>query len=70
MLPIEITQLCSFQEKKQRLAFSVFFIMSEEGTILSTTFKKTIITNTAQLSYAEAQDIIDGKLQKSLLESL
>lgn len=52
MLPIEITQLCSFQEKKQRLAFSVFFIMSEEGTILSTTFKKTIITNTAQLSYA------------------
>ena len=33
--------------------------MNEQGHILETHLEKTIITNRAQLSYKEAQDIID-----------
>ena len=31
LFPEEITQLCCFQENKKRLAFSVFFVMNEDG---------------------------------------
>ncbi|KAF9579141.1 hypothetical protein BGW38_004730, partial [Lunasporangiospora selenospora] len=42
----------------ERLAFSVFWKMTESGEILETTFDKSVIRSCAQLSYDDAQNVI------------
>ncbi|KAG0292616.1 hypothetical protein BGZ96_003951 [Linnemannia gamsii] len=59
MLPNVLSEdLCSLIANVDRLTFSVFWKMSEAGTILETTFAKTIIRSCAQLSYDDAQRVI------------
>jgi protein SSD1 len=41
----------ALKSKRRRLAFSVFFKVDEQGTILESSFKKTIVKSCAQLSY-------------------
>ncbi|KAF9921345.1 hypothetical protein FBU30_008644 [Linnemannia zychae] len=69
MLPNVLSEdLCSLIANVDRLTFSVFWRMSEEGDILETSFAKTIIRSCAQLSYDDAQRVIttgalDSKVQ-------
>lgn len=59
MLPNVLSEdLCSLIANVDRLTFSVFWRMSEDGDILETTFAKTIIRSCAQLSYDDAQRVI------------
>jgi len=62
MLPPMLSeQLCSLVPGQDRLAFSVIFTMNKEAQIVSKWFGKTIIRSAAQISYENAQDVIEGK---------
>ncbi|KAK3842059.1 MAG: hypothetical protein J3R72DRAFT_468089 [Linnemannia gamsii] len=59
MLPnILCEDLCSLNPNVDRLAFSVFWKMTEDGHILGTSFSKSVIRSCAQLSYDDAQNVI------------
>jgi protein SSD1 len=63
MLPPTLSEeLCSLNFGKDRLAFSVIFTMTKEGKVTKKWFGRTVIKSSAQLSYANAQDVIDGKV--------
>ncbi|KAF8486539.1 hypothetical protein JB92DRAFT_1526181 [Gautieria morchelliformis] len=62
MLPPTLSeQLCSLRPGEDRLAFSVIFTVTEDSRVLKKWFGKTVIKSAAKLSYANAQDVIDGK---------
>ncbi|KAF9916129.1 hypothetical protein BX616_004542 [Lobosporangium transversale] len=59
MLPTVLSEdLCSLTVNVDRLTFSVFWIMTESGEILKTSFAKSVIRSCAQLSYDDAQRVI------------
>ncbi|KAF9573945.1 hypothetical protein EC968_007773 [Mortierella alpina] len=59
MLPNVLCEdLCSLTANVDRLAFSVFWKMTEDGHVLDTTFSKSVIRSCAQLSYDDAQRVI------------
>ncbi|CAO3564364.1 unnamed protein product [Mortierella alpina] len=59
MLPNVLCEdLCSLTANVDRLAFSVFWKMTEDGHVLATTFSKSVIRSCAQLSYDDAQKVI------------
>ncbi|KAF9138554.1 hypothetical protein BGX30_009036 [Mortierella sp. GBA39] len=59
MLPnILCEDLCSLNPNVDRLAFSVFWKMTEDGHVLGTSFSKSVIRSCAQLSYDDAQTVI------------
>ncbi|KAG0212903.1 hypothetical protein BGX28_005365 [Mortierella sp. GBA30] len=59
MLPTILSEdLCSLTANVDRLTFSVFWRMSEDGEILDTSFSKSVIRSCAQLSYDDAQRVI------------
>lgn len=63
MLPPTLCEeLCSLNLGKDRLAFSVIFTMTKEAKVAKKWFGRTVIKSSAQLSYANAQGVIDGKL--------
>jgi len=63
MLPPTLSEeLCSLNLGKDRLAFSVIFTMTKEAKVTKKWFGRTVIKSSAQLSYANAQDVIDGKV--------
>lgn len=63
MLPPTLSEeLCSLNFGKDRLAFSVIFTMTKEAKVTKKWFGRTVIRSSAQLSYANAQDVIDGKI--------
>jgi len=63
MLPPTLSEeLCSLNFGKDRLAFSVIFTMTKEGKVTKKWFGRTVVKSSAQLSYANAQDAIDGKV--------
>ena len=63
MLPPTLSEeLCSLDFGKDRLAFSVIFTMTKEGKVTKKWFGRTVVKSSAQLSYGNAQDAIDGKL--------
>lgn len=63
MLPPTLSEeLCSLNLGKDRLAFSVIFTMTREAKVTKKWFGRTVIRSSAQLSYSNAQDVIDGKL--------
>ncbi|KAF9439277.1 hypothetical protein BGZ76_006006 [Entomortierella beljakovae] len=68
MLPnILCEDLCSLTANVDRLAFSVFWKMTEDGQVLDTTFSKSVIKSCAQLSYDDAQNVIvNGSLDPSV----
>ncbi|TIB05172.1 hypothetical protein E3P96_01345 [Wallemia ichthyophaga] len=62
MLPsILSSDLCSLLPDRERLAFSVTFTMDKDAKVLKTWFGRTIIKSCAQLSYGNAQNIIEGR---------
>jgi len=63
MLPPTLSEeLCSLNLGKDRLAFSVIFTMTKEAKVTKKWFGRTVIKSSAQLSYENAQDVIDGKV--------
>ena len=63
MLPPTLSEeLCSLSFGKDRLAFSVIFTMTKEAKVTKKWFGRTVIKSSAQLSYENAQDVIDGKI--------
>jgi len=63
MLPERLSnELCSLEEKKDRLTFSVIMDLSPVGQLLSYDLKETIICSKKRFSYQEAQLVLDGKL--------
>ncbi|KAF9370515.1 hypothetical protein CPC16_003659 [Podila verticillata] len=59
MLPNVLCEdLCSLTANVDRLTFSVFWKMSEDGEVLDTWFSKSVIRSCAQLSYDDAQRVI------------
>ncbi|KAG6816929.1 hypothetical protein H0H87_001631 [Tephrocybe sp. NHM501043] len=59
--PVLSEQLCSLVPGQDRLAFSVIFTITKDAKIVNKWFGKTIIKSAAQLSYSDAQNIIEGK---------
>ena len=63
MLPREISENhCSLLPDEDRLCISVFLDVSEEGQLVSQPdIRRTIVRSSCQLTYREAQKIIDGQ---------
>eukprot|EP00916_Digyalum_oweni_P023777 GHVL01039402.1.p1 GENE.GHVL01039402.1~~GHVL01039402.1.p1 ORF type:complete len:738 (-),score=153.59 GHVL01039402.1:261-2474(-) len=60
MLPgLLTTDLCSLNEGKDRLTFSVLWEMTKEGEVVNKSFHKAIIRSKRAFSYEEAQMAID-----------
>ena len=62
MLPRELSENhCSLLPGKDRLCVSVFFDLSEEGSLVGQLkIRRTVVSSSCQLTYPEAQEIIDG----------
>ncbi|GAB6019956.1 DIS3-like exonuclease 2 [Chamberlinius hualienensis] len=70
MLPRELCEkLCSLRRAEDKLTFSVeWTIRRHDGAILDEWFGKSVIKSAAQLSYQQAQCLIDDKSLDSQLE--
>ncbi|KAH7914175.1 SSD1 protein [Hygrophoropsis aurantiaca] len=63
MLPPTLSEEgCSLNPGQERLAFSAVFTITKDGRVTNKWFGKTIIRSAAKLSYADAQNVIDGHL--------
>lgn len=60
MLPQPLCFLCSLLPGEDKLAFSVFWELTESGDVISTRFARTVINSCAQLAYEHAQEIIEN----------
>lgn len=60
MLPVDLCLHCSLLPGEDKLAFSVFWEMDENGKIFKTRFAKTIVNSCAQLAYEHAQQMIEN----------
>ncbi|OMJ21598.1 DIS3-like exonuclease 2 [Smittium culicis] len=70
MIPrILSADLCSLIPGKDRLTFSIFWVISDTGNIIDYSFQKTIICSTIKLSYDQTQAVIDGKKLSQLPQS-
>ncbi|TXT09195.1 hypothetical protein VHUM_02669 [Vanrija humicola] len=58
--PLLSEQLCSLVPDVERLAFSAFFILDKDGNVLEKSYRRTIIKSTAQLSYDDAAQVLNG----------
>lgn len=54
--------MCSLQSHKERLVFSVFLKLDDNGDILSSRFEKNVVKSAAKLTYDEAQSMLDNTL--------
>ena len=63
MLPRELSENhCSLLPGKDRLCVSVFLDLSEEGQLVGQPeIRRTIVKSSCQLTYPEAQNVIDGQ---------
>jgi protein SSD1 len=62
MLPPALSEeLVSLRPATERLAFSAIFTMTKDAKVLKKWFGRTIIKSAAQLSYQDAQNVIEGK---------
>lgn len=62
MLPEVLSNdLCSLNERVDRLAFSAVFTMNENGEILKRWFGKSTINSNKRFTYENAQEVIDNK---------
>jgi len=62
MLPFELSDnLCSLNEKEEKLTFSAVFELDSKAKIHSKWFGKTIIKSAKRFSYESAQELIDTK---------
>lgn len=64
MLPFSLSNgICSLNPGVNRLAFSVFLELGEDGTVFSTDFHKTVIRSRARLTYHEVNRVLSGEEQ-------
>jgi VacB/RNase II family 3'-5' exoribonuclease len=70
--PILSDDLCSLHENVDRLTFSVFFDLDEDGTLYldSSTISKSVIRSKARLSYESAQELIHSSEETDLAQDL
>ncbi|XP_073947319.1 DIS3-like exonuclease 2 [Choristoneura fumiferana] len=61
MLPEELCMLCSLFPGVDKLAFSVFWEITENAEVLSHRFAKTVIHSCSQLAYEHAQAILEDR---------
>ena len=61
MLPKQLCLTCSLLPGHDKLAFSVILEMTVDGEIVSHRFAKTVINSCCQMSYEQAQCMIDDK---------
>ncbi|XP_014368974.2 DIS3-like exonuclease 2 [Papilio machaon] len=61
MLPDDLCMLCSLFPGVDKLAFSVFWEITDNAEVLNHRFSKTIIHSCCQLSYEHAQAVLDSK---------
>jgi ribonuclease R len=65
MLPDKLSgNLCSLRPHEDRLTFSVIMELSDGAEVLDYKIAETVIHSGHRLTYAEAQQIIDGKTKK------
>lgn len=60
MLPDDLCMLCSLFPGVDKLAFSVFWEITDSGIVISHRFAKTIIHSCCQLSYEHAQEVLES----------
>lgn len=60
MLPVELCLIYSLLPGQDRLSFSVFWEMTQDGDVVSKRFARTIMNSCAQLAYEHAQMIIEN----------
>ena len=60
MLPDDLCMLCSLFSGADKLAFSIFWEMTEDAQIVRHTFTKTVIHSCGQLAYENAQAVLDN----------
>ncbi|XP_063382511.1 DIS3-like exonuclease 2 [Cydia fagiglandana] len=65
MLPDELCMLCSLFPGVDKLAFSVFWEITDNAEVLSHRFAKTVIHSCSQLAYEHAQAILEGNEDES-----
>jgi ribonuclease R len=71
MLPEVLSNdLCSLNERVDRLAFSAIFTMKENGEILKRWFGKSTINSKKRFTYENAQEVMDKKEGPFLAELL
>ncbi|KAI8971866.1 hypothetical protein BDF20DRAFT_838144 [Mycotypha africana] len=61
MVPKELVDLANFSLNDLKPAVSVIWKLSSKGIILDTWVGKTVVRSSAQLTYEDAQNIVDGK---------
>ncbi|CAG9793841.1 unnamed protein product [Diatraea saccharalis] len=61
MLPDDLCMLCSLFPGVDKLAFSVFWEISEDAEVLNQRFSKTVIHSCCQLAYDHAQAILEDR---------
>ncbi len=71
MLPERISnELCSLEESKDKLTFSVLVTLNPKGKVLSYDIRESIINSKKRFTYKEAQQILDGELKSPFSETL
>lgn len=60
MLPDDLCMLCSLFPGVDKLAFSVFWEMTEDAIVIKHRFAKTVIQSCCQLAYDHAQAVLDN----------
>ena len=71
MLPERLSnEVCSLEEGKPKLTFTVFMTLSAQGKLLSYDIKESVIKSKKRFNYQEAQKIIDGEIESPFAEKL
>lgn len=70
MLPRSLCMTCSLLPGQDKLAFSVFWEMTDSGDVVATRFARTVIRSCVQLSYEHAQRMLDEPDRQWLAEEL
>lgn len=61
MLPTDLCQTCSLLPGARKRAISVFVEMTQNAEVVSTSYTRSLINSCCQLSYEQAQKIIDDE---------
>jgi ribonuclease R len=70
MLPKEVTDLLSLQEKRKSPAVTVYIKFDKRGNPIEKEFYKSIVRSDKSFSYTEVQKILDGKVKSDFASVL
>ncbi|KAI8046946.1 uncharacterized protein B0P05DRAFT_482341, partial [Gilbertella persicaria] len=60
MIPDELSEVANFSLNQLKPAFSIIWKLNSDGMLLDTWFGKTVVKSSAQLTYEDAQAIVEG----------